>query len=106
MGQAAADAPDVDGRGVSLSEDVRVRDPDGSVRLNDLPLAILANKDRGHPHRSLTAALIRETPASLSPSDIALDVDVDVLGCPPDVLPVTSGGHGIHEPPRRPPLRA
>jgi hypothetical protein len=42
------------------------------VRLRDLPLAILADQDTGHPHRPFTAAGISEAPAALSPGDIAL----------------------------------
>src|SRR5690242_21260463 len=53
-----------------LAEGVRVRDPDGSVRLRDLPLAIFADKYTSHPHGPLAAARARETPAPLSPGDI------------------------------------
>src|ERR1017187_2120815 len=79
-----------------LDEDVRVRDPDGSVRLHELPLAIFANKDTGHPHRPLAAARTRETPAPLSPGDIALDVNVEFVGYRLDVVPA-GGGYSIHD---------
>jgi hypothetical protein len=40
---------------------------------------MFANKHTGHPHRPLPPARTREAPAPLSPGDIALDVNVDVI---------------------------
>jgi len=55
-------------------------------------LAIFANKDTGHPHGPFTAARTGEAPAPLGPGDIALDVDVDVIGYRLDVVPAAYGG--------------
>ena len=38
-----------------LTEDLVVRNPDGSARRHYLPLAILPDKDTGHPHRPFPA---------------------------------------------------
>jgi hypothetical protein len=50
-----------------LAEDLRVWDPDRSVRLHDRPPALFADKDAGEPDWPLTAARIGETPAALRP---------------------------------------
>src|ERR1035438_4295126 len=49
-------------------------------------------------------ARTREAPAPLSPGDIALDVNVDVIGYRPDAVAAAGGGHGIHDLRARPPL--
>src|ERR1035441_2037293 len=72
------------------------RNARGRGRLHDLPLAIFANKDTGHPHRPLATARTRETPAPLSPGDIALDVNVEFVGYRLDVVPA-DGGCSIHD---------
>src|SRR5215472_4699180 len=77
-----------------LTEDVVVRNRDGSVRLHHLPLAILTDKDTGHPHRPFPAARFGEPPAPLRPGDVALDMNVDVIGYRLDLLRPAGGGHG------------
>jgi hypothetical protein len=87
-----------------LAEDVVVRDPDGSVRLHHLPLAILTDEDTGHPHRPFPAVRSDEPPAPLHPGDVALDMDVDVIGYRLNLVRTAGGGHGVHDLLARPPL--
>ena len=60
-------------------------------------MAIFADKDPGHPRRPLAAVRARETPVPLSPGDIALDVNVDIVGYHLDVVRAADGGDGIHD---------
>src|ERR1035441_2525475 len=49
---------------------------------------------------------MRETPVPLSPGDIALDVNADVVGYHLDIVRAAGGGHGIHDLLARLPLLA
>jgi hypothetical protein len=78
------------------------------VRLHDRPLAIFPDKGAGHPYRTFGAGT-GEAPAFLDLGSLGLDVNTDVAGDRPDVIPLAAATRHqprCHSPFRLPAIRA